>query len=174
MKNSIKLLFTILFGSIVTLTSCSKDEDYTMSNDQFVAEASSANMFEVAAGNLAVQKSTNTSVTAYGQHMVDDHGTAITEMMALATKKGWNIPTAMMQKHQDKINVMTALSGSAFDRQFATMMVTSHQETIALFEKASANNGVPDGDLRSMASAKLPTLRTHLQSAQQLQTQVGQ
>ena len=145
-----------------------------MANQDFVAQASSSNMFEIAAGNLAMQKSANANVTEYGNHMATDHGTAAAEMAAMANQKGWSVPANMMEKHQTKLNMLTSLSGTEFDKQYAAMMVASHQETIALFQQASSDMGVPDADLRSFAGGKLPTLNEHLQHAQELQTQVGQ
>ncbi|SDE96810.1 hypothetical protein SAMN05216464_111115 [Mucilaginibacter pineti] len=37
------------------------------------------------------------------------------------------------------------------------MMVTSHDETIALFQDATRDSGVPDADLHGFALGKLPT-----------------
>lgn len=145
-----------------------------MTDQDFVTRASSSNMFEIAAGNLTISNSTNSSVTAFGSHMVNDHGQAATEMMGLAHQKGWTIPTDMLEKDKANLSVLASLSGTAFDKQFAAMMVTSHQETISLFTSVAQNNGVPDADLRAFASGKLPTLKEHLQEAQTLQTQVNQ
>ncbi|WP_419699500.1 DUF4142 domain-containing protein [Mucilaginibacter sp. NFX135] len=144
-----------------------------MSNQDFVTQASSSNMFEIAAGNLALHNSTNANVKAFGNHMVTDHGQAATEMATLAAKKGWTVPTAMATKEQNNYNTLAGLSGTAFDKQFAMMMITSHQETIALFQNAAGNSGVPDADLRNFASGKLPTLKEHLTDSQTLQTQVS-
>lgn len=144
-----------------------------MNNQDFVTQASSGNMFEIAAGNLAVNQSTNANVKAFGNHMITDHGQTATEMAALAGKKGWTIPTTMSAKEQNNYDALAALTGTAFDKQFAQMMVTSHQETVALFQSAAGNNGVPDGDLQDFAAGKLPTLKGHLSDAQTLQAQVN-
>lgn len=164
----------MLLGAALA-TGCSKDDDeyYTISNQEFVTQASSSNMFEIAAGTMAVQKSTNADVKAFGQHMMTDHGTAATEMANLANQKGWTIPSSMLQKHQANLNTLSGLSGAAFDKQFADMMVMSHQETITLFDMADNDNGVPDADLRSFASGKLPTLKHHLEEATQLKAKVN-
>ena len=176
MKTTRKFLLALAFLGIVGLVaSCTKEDNnslFSMSNQDFITQAASSNLFEVAAGNLAVQKSGNANVKAYGEHMKTDHTQATTEMSTLANQKGWSIPTSMLKKHQDKIDALTALTGVEFDRQYAMMMVVSHQETIALFESAARDSGVPDYDLRIMAAGKLPTLKEHLQHAQQLQTQV--
>jgi putative membrane protein len=173
----LNFLIIALLGSALmfNLTSCSSDDDtnFTMTNQDFVTRASSSNMFEIEAGTLAVNKGANDAVKAFGQHMITDHGKTATEMTALVHDKNWTLPQAMLQEHQDKYNALSALSGAAFDKQFATMMVTSHQQTIMLFEQASSDTGVPDADLRAFAAGKLPTLRAHLEEAQALQTDVN-
>lgn len=176
MKTLTKIISCVAFAAIIaTLPSCKKDHDrYAMADQDFVTQASSGNMFEIAAGNLALHNSSNTDIQAYGNHMVTDHGKAATEMANLASSKGLTVPTAMLAKDQTNLNTLAGLSGAAFDRQFAAMMVTSHQQTIDLFNRAASDNGVPDADLRSFASGKLPTLNAHLQEAQQLQTKVSQ
>jgi putative membrane protein len=173
MKKTVFLILAVL-GTAVFIQSCKKDNNnnYVMANQDFVTQASSSNMFEIAAGNLAINKSTNSNVKAFGSHMTTDHGQAATEMAALASQKGWTIPTAMSVKDQNNYNTLAGLSGTAFDKQFALIMVTSHQETIALFQTAAGNSGVSDADLRSFAAGKLPTLKEHLADAKTLQTQV--
>lgn len=172
MKKTISILL-VLLGSAVIISSCRKnDVDYKMNNQDFVVQASSANMFEIGAGSLAVNKGINANVKSFGQHMVNDHSEAAASMATLASSKGWTIPTSMINKHQEMLNTLASLNGTAFDKQFAAMMVISHQETIALFESASQNNGVPDIDLRLFATQKLPTLRGHFTEAQTLTTQV--
>ncbi|PPL03085.1 DUF4142 domain-containing protein [Parapedobacter indicus] len=63
---------------------------------------------------------------------------------------------------------LTVLEGTAFDQDFARKMVLSHEEAVSLFERASGPDGVPDDDLREWAATKLPTLRTHLDDAHEL------
>jgi putative membrane protein len=174
MKTKTKILIglaTLVFISL--FASCKKDNNYQMANQGYVTQASSSNMFEIAAANLAIQIGVHADVKAFGNHMITDHGKAATEMSTLASQKGLSIPTTMLEKHQAKLNTLAGLSGTAFDKQYAAMMVASHMETITLFQEASSDIGVPDGDLRSFASAKLPTLTMHLEDAQKLQTTVG-
>jgi len=170
-------LVALLFLSVGSFTACKDDDDnneqYVMTNQDFVNSASSANSFEIASGALAVSKGVNADVKHYGEHMVTDHTTAGVEMKNLATQKGWTIPTALMQKEQQNLDKLNGLSGDAFDKEFVNIMVTSHQETVALFTTAASPMGVPDGDLRSMANGKLPTLQAHLQEAVALKAKVN-
>jgi putative membrane protein len=172
-----KICLAMLFVSAGALMSCKDDDDdneYVMSNQEFVTRASSSNNFEIAAGGLAVSKAENIDVKHYGEHMVADHTAAGLEMKNLASTKGWTVPDALQPKEQQNLAKLAALSGAAFDKEFAKIMVQSHQEAVALFETGSAPMGLPDPDLRAMASAKLPTLKTHLQEATELSAAVGQ
>ena len=172
-RKKIWLIFTLI-GLTVSIVSCKDDDDdYAMSNQEFVTKASSSNNFDVAAGGLAVTKGNSAVVTQYGQHMVADHGAAGMEMKNLASEKSWAISDQLQPKEQALIGVLTPLSGNAFDKEFARIMVDSHMDAVALFEKASASMGVPDQDLRNFASAKLPTLKAHLQKAIELKAAVN-
>ncbi len=173
----LNVLFTVMLCSIFSMafTSCSDDDDenFSMSNQDFVTRASSSNMLEIAAGGLAVNQGSNANVKAYGQHMVADHSKAATEMQAVIKNKDLTMPSSMLEEHQQMLNSLKDLTGEAFDKRFAAMMVTSHQQTINLFEQAADDEGVPDNDLRSFASGKLPTLKAHLEEAEDLQAEVN-
>lgn len=159
-----------------TFNACTKDDgeqQYAMSNQDFVTTASSSNNFEVLAGGLAITKAGNAEVKSYGQHMVTDHTAAGTEMKNLASAKGWTVPETLQAKEQQNLDKLNGLNGVAFDREFVNIMVLSHQDAVSLFETAANNMGVPDADLRSMASAKLPTLKQHLQHATELKLKVN-
>ncbi|MEJ0090933.1 MAG: DUF4142 domain-containing protein [Limisphaerales bacterium] len=64
-----------------------------------------------------------------------------------------------------------ALSGPQFDRAFISHMITGHEKAISKFETASAN--LQDPELKKYANKTLPTLRKHLEMAQELQTKIG-
>lgn len=166
----------MICGSLM-LTSCKDKDDnwnYSLNNQDFVNRAASSNNLEVAAGTLARDRGVSDAVRHYGEHMVTDHSAAGQELKALAAGKGWSVPEELAAKERASLDRLNTFTGAAFDREFANLMVNSHQEAVALFETASANNGVPDGDLRQWAGGKLPTLKKHLQEAQALQGTVGQ
>lgn len=168
-------LALLLILSATVFTSCKDDDDqeFAMSNQEFVTRASSSNKFEIAAGAMAVNNASNVEVKHYGEHMVTDHTAAAVEMQNLASNKGWAIPEALQPKEQTNLNKLSGLTGAAFDKEFVNIMVLSHQDAVALFETGASATGVRDADLRAMASAKLPTLKEHLQHAIELKAQVN-
>lgn len=144
-----------------------------MNNQNFVTQASSSNNFEIVAGSLAITKGTSSDVRSYGQHMVTEHTAVGTEMIYLAQSKGWTIPTALQVKEQTNLNTLNNAGTATFDKEFARIMVESHQDAIDLFTTASSKAGVPDADLRNFAATKLPALKAHLADAVNLQTAVN-
>jgi putative membrane protein len=170
----LKITMMALLGSVLFLQACKKDNDNnnnTLDKTSFVMQASSSNMFEIQAGQMAMQKGMNDAVKAYGQHMVADHTKAANEMKVIAQSKGITVSDQLMDKQQQQLNILAPLTGANFDKAFAALMIQSHQETIVLFTNAASN--VNDNDLKSFAKAKLPTLRDHLEDAQDLNETVN-
>jgi putative membrane protein len=73
-----------------------------------------------------------------------------------------------MQQTQQKLE---RVSGPAFDRAYLEEMVKHHQKDIEEFERASRSD---NQQVRAFAERTLPTLRQHLEQAQQLQQSQGQ
>ncbi|WP_285008497.1 DUF4142 domain-containing protein [Pedobacter faecalis] len=170
--------FTMLFAAalaVFSLSSCKDDDDndFAMSNQDFVTKASSSNMFEIQAGALAIERGSNPAVKAYGEMMVEEHTAVGDELHSLASQKEWGVPEKILTKEQDLMDMLTPLTGAEFDREFARIMVLSHSDAVGLFTTASAEMGVADGDLRNWAGAKLPALKLHLQHATELQAVVA-
>jgi putative membrane protein len=131
---------------------------------KFVKTAASGGMEEVELGKLAASKASDPDVKNFGQKMVDDHSKANDQLKQIASQKGVTLPTGLnnMQKH-DKAK-LEKLSGAAFDSSYISMMVKDHKKDVADFQKES--NGGKDSDVKSFASATLPTLQDHLKMAQ--------
>jgi len=137
----------------------------------FMTKAAIGGMEEVELGRMAAQKGASNDVKQFGQRMVDDHSRAGSELMSLASQKNVTLPTTLDQQHQDDVDRLTKLSGAAFDREYMTMMVKDHTEDVAEFERESASGS--DTDVRAWAGRTVPTLRQHLQMAQETATKVG-
>jgi putative membrane protein len=142
---------------------------YTSDAD-FVAKAASGGMLEVELGKIAAQKASNADVKKFGQHMVDDHSKANTELKSLAGKKKWTFPVKMKMEHQIAYDKISKLSGAAFDRDYMAQMVLDHTSTVAEFEQATQK--ATDADLKAFASKTTPTLRMHLDMARQTNDKV--
>src|SRR5690606_27140709 len=136
----------------------------------FAVKAADGGLAEVSAGQLAVKNASNQDVNDFGQMMIDDHSKANEELKALASQKGITLPTATSDEKTNDLQKLSEKTGADFDKAFMDQMVKDHKKTIDLFEKAEKN--AKDADIRAFAQKTLPTLRSHLDRAQQLQDQL--
>jgi putative membrane protein len=140
------------------------------SDAEFVAMAASGGMMEVELGKVAAQKASNAEVKKYGQQMVTDHGKANDELKSLASKKNWVRPANMLPDHQATFDRISKLSGKDFDRDYMAQMVLDHETDVAMFEQATQK--ATDTDLKAWTSKTLPTLRSHLDMARNINSKV--
>ncbi|MEO8381869.1 MAG: DUF4142 domain-containing protein, partial [Acidobacteriota bacterium] len=124
---------------------------------EFLSKAGMGGLFEVQAGNLALQKASNAGVKAFGQRMVTDHSAANAELAQLATVKGTALPTEIDGEPQQMFEHLSSLSGAEFDKAYMTHMTEDHQKDVAEFEKAATS--ATDADVKAWAGKTLPTLR---------------
>jgi putative membrane protein len=169
-------------------------DQLTDSDRTFVMNAADGGMFEVMAGQLAIKMDSmmvdsmatdsmamdsmgtgtatgmgldSAGIRSFARMMVTDHSKANNDLKTLAAKKSVTLPTTLSTAKQQKLDSLNAMSGSAFNRAYIKMMVSSHQETVDMFQKESDSES--DADLKSFVSTWLPTFKTHLQHAQMLQ-----
>ena len=136
----------------------------------FVKEAAAGGVAEVDRGKLAQEKASNAQVKQFGSRMVQDHSKANDELKQVAGVKGVQLPAGPDAKAQAEMKKMQGLSGSAFDKHYMDHMVADHKQDIAAFEK-EAKSG-KDPEVKAFAEKSLPTLKEHLQLAQQAQAAV--
>jgi putative membrane protein len=128
-------------------------------------DMATANMNEIAAGKLAVSKSQNPDVKAFAQQMIDDHGSSLTEVQALAQTKGVTLPTEPDAKHKAMAAKLEKLSGPDFDKEYMKNGgLADHKTVHALLMKDQ--KAAKDPDVKALATKILPVVEQHLKSAQ--------
>lgn len=138
----------------------------TPEDKEFVVKAGMGGLYEVQAGNLALQKAQSAGVKAFAQRMVTDHGTANTELAQLATAKGLALPTELDGEMESAVEHLAMLSGAEFDKAYMQHMVPDHEKTVADFDRASTT--ATDADLKGWAAKTLPILQEHLRMAKEV------
>ena len=133
---------------------------------EFVNKAAVSNLFEIQSSQLAQQKSQNNRVREFAQRMVQDHTAAGDRLKAAA--QGQNVPNNLDQQHASALQRMQGASGPDFDRRYVQHQLTGHEETVALFDQFAQSGDHPQ--LKQFAQQTLPSLREHLQMAQQLRS----
>lgn len=134
---------------------------------EFFDAAASANMLEVEASKLALQRAESPEVKTFAEQMVKDHTKAAEELKALAQKKGVTVPTAMMTRHQAMYDELKdEKTAKEFEEAYGEAMVASHKEAVTLFDEV-ADDG-KDAEVKTFAAKMLPKLQSHGGMAKEL------
>ena len=134
--------------------------------DEFLKKVSQSNRAEIELGQMALAKSSNAQVKTFAQMLMDDHAKTNAEVTAMAQTKKITLPLdiAAAQKAAS-LQLERTAAGAAFDRAFATTMVTNHANGVREFEMATKST---DPEVKTFATKTLPTLRHHLAEARKL------
>lgn len=141
----------------------------TSSDKEFMENASRGGKTESQLGNVAIMKSQNEEIKAFGQKMINDHSKANSELSDLAKQRGVELPTMSLEQTQ-RMSDLAQLSGTTFDKAYIKEMIADHEQAIADFQK-QANTGT-DAEVKKFAADNLPTLKMHLEMIKALQSKI--
>lgn len=193
-----------------------------LSPQTFVSRATNANMLEIEASRVALERTQNAQVREYAQRMVNDHTKVGAQMQELAPQLNVTVPQSLDAPMQGQVQTLRTADAAGFDRAYVDLMVSSHRDAVELFTQAAgsqaagarsgtaatgaggargaagggttgsattpggATGGAGGGgqtaesgasqlpqQLQQFAANTLPTLRQHLEQAQQLQGRIS-
>ena len=137
----------------------------------FVKKAAEGGIAEVALAKLAQEKASNADVKSFAAKLEKDHSQANDGLKDVASKKNITLATAPAKNHQALHDKLAKLSGAEFDKAYVAAMVDDHQKDVREFSRVASSNG--DADVKAFATKTLPTLKEHLQQAQDLSKALG-
>jgi putative membrane protein len=173
MKRSIILLSCVLFtGPALAQSAGEKTGVNSMlgispTTADFVKEVAISDMFEIQSSQLAQDKG-NAAEKTFASQMVTDHTKTSTELKELVSigKVKADVPTALDSSSQSKLDKLKGESGKDFNSDFDSDQVNGHKDAVSLFERYA--KGGDNSDLKDWAGKTLPTLRHHLEMAENL------
>jgi len=137
----------------------------------FIKEAAMGGQMEVQMGQLGQQNAQNAEVKSLAAALVRDHTEANQKLQQLAQQKGITLEQSSDAKHQKHLESLQSKSGAEFDKAFVTEAIRDHKKDIAQFEKCQKEE--KDADVKAFIDQTLPTLRNHLQMAQNAARAIG-
>jgi putative membrane protein len=132
-------------------------------SEAFVKKAIEGNYAEVSMGDLAQKNGQSEGVKSFGKMLSTDHAAANQKALDTAKGMGMSPPSGPNAKQKADYDKMSKMSGTDFDKMFATHMIEDHQKDIAEYKKASKMK-----DAREYASGQIDTLQKHLDAAKSL------
>lgn len=137
----------------------------SVSTSAFVQNAARSDMYEIQAGNLALQKSQNAQIKAFAQKMVHDH-TMTSQAMMAALPSGVHAPTGLDKRRQGLLDDLKNSAPGEFDKRYAMQQTKAHEEALTLMRGYAAHGG--NAKLKQLASQTVPMIEMHLQMAKML------
>jgi putative membrane protein len=160
MKRVNLLLATAVSVTLSFPTASAKD----IGSETFLKKAIEGNYAEISMGELAQKNGQSDDVKSYGKMLSADHDVANQKAIDAAKVMGMNPPTGPDAKQKADYEKMSKMSGAAFDKMFASHMVSDHQKDIAEYKKEAEMKDAGG----EYASGQIDTLQKHLESAKSL------
>ena len=131
----------------------------------FITRAMQTNLAEVQVGKLAQEKGASQQAKSLGQMLTNDHQANQQKAERIAKQIGVTPPTSPGAMQKSDYDRLSKLSGAAFDRRFAAMMVEGHRKAISEFRREARMKDA----VGEYAKQTLPTLEKHLREAERLE-----
>lgn len=147
-----------------------------MTDANIVAVLDAANRADSAGGAVAVKKATRPDVRAYAKLMMGEHhalrvqGQQLAKQLGVEPKPPERDPLAPYVASEMKA-LQTTPKGAEFDQTYIDNEVTIHQAVLDFANQARVTTQTPQ--LRELIEKAIPTIRKHLEQAQNIQKQLA-
>lgn len=134
-------------------TAAPLDEHYLMNGIE-------GDHFEVQGGVIALGKGHCPAVMRLAKRLKSDHSKSLVDATKLARQLGVAVPKAPSPSMQWELSQVGAMTGTAFDKAYATLEMKDHVEDIQNTTEEISKGQT--ADVRAAARKELPMLRVHL------------
>jgi putative membrane protein len=133
----------------------------------FVKEAATSDMLEIAAAKIAQEKG-NAEEKKFAAQMVTDHTKTSADIKGLVSSGDVkaDIPSALGDASQKKLDKLRDTKPEDFASQYDPMQVSAHKDAVSLFERYAKGGDNPK--LKDWAGKTLPALQHHLAMAEDM------
>jgi putative membrane protein len=145
----------------------------TLTDEQILQVAHSADLGEIEQGTLALTKAKDARVKKLAKMMVSDHTAADTKGMALGKKNNLTpaaspVSTSLESDAQAATSTLKSATGADFDKAYVDAQVKEHQAVLDTIDQKLAP-AAKNADLKAFLADVRPKIATHLQHAEDLQ-----
>jgi len=142
--------------------------EMTTSLKGFVDAAAVSDMYEVEAGKIALQRSSDAGVKGFAQKMITAHTGTTDTLKATLTKINSTVtpPSTLDNRHQGMIDELRGAKAEDFDGRYLAQQVDAHNEALVLM-RGYAKDG-DTKEVKSFANKTQKAVQMHLDMAQKL------
>jgi putative membrane protein len=141
--------------------------EMTHSTKGFATAAAISDMYEVAAGKIALQRSSSADIKDFAQKMVDAH-TATTAKLKPLLPPDITPPPHVDNRRQGMLDDLKGAKAADFDHRYTVQQVAAHKEADILM-RGYAKDG-DNAAIKPFAATTDKAVKMHLSMAQELST----
>ncbi|MEU8674713.1 DUF4142 domain-containing protein [Streptomyces sp. NPDC048560] len=126
----------------------------------FLVKVRLAGLWELPAGQQAIQRAPSEATKAAGDHLVVGHTDLDRRARDVAAKLGMELPNQPTAQQQAWLQELTAASGEEYERKFANILRAAHGKVFALI--AQVRHTTRNSLIRQLASDANQTVLDHI------------
>lgn len=136
----------------------------------FVAKAAAGDMFQIEAGKIALQRSTNPQVKEFAQMMIDAHTQTTADLKAAIAASGLAItpPTLLPDDKTTALADLRAVDAKDFDKKYLDGQIDVHQASLDLVSRYAQSGD--NAQIKAAATTLQPLVQDHLDRARALRS----
>jgi putative membrane protein len=157
----------VLAQSVGERTGINSALGITPSTQDFVKEAATSDMLEIAAAKVAQDKG-NAKEKKFAEQMITDHTKSSSDLKGMVGSGDVkaDIPANLDDSSQKKLDKLRETRDQVFASEYDPMQVSVHKDAVSLFERYA--KGGEDPKLKDWAGKTLPALQHHLEMAEEM------
>ena len=129
----------------------------------FLVDIAQSNLGEVAAANLALQRSDDPLVKSFAQKMIDEHADAQQNVETYAKGVDFTLPVTPAPADAAVAAHLQTLHGHTFDVAYLTAQEAGHRRAVGVTRDEIVHG--TQADVAGLARLLLPTIEQHLELA---------
>jgi putative membrane protein len=140
---------------------------HTIDLKKYVEDAAGADLFEVKASQLALQRSQDPAIREFAQHMVSEHTDSTNKLKVELDKAKLEIepPKALDPEKQAMLDKLMNVGMEDFNKLYMTTLIAGHQEALDM-HAAFAKTGTDS--FRAFARTMTTHTKDHLDQAKRI------
>jgi putative membrane protein len=142
----------------------------TLSTEQFIEQLSIASAKEINLSKLARKKTKESKVREYAVKVMDASILVYSDLKPFADARNVKLADSSTFVPDQLIAVLTKSADKNFDRQYLSISIEDHNQTIALLEKGT---GFGDTTIVAFANKQLSVFRKNLEEAKYLSKNIN-
>lgn len=148
-----------------------RSDTLNQSEKRFLDFAAQVNQSEIQGGLDAEKKADALAVRAFARLMVLDHMELESQLAAIATENGVELPNEPSEQAKEQMATLQKLNGAKFDAQYMQHMVQGHEQAVQKFKAESGE--AQSRPVEAVVSATLPLIEQHLALAQAVLSEIN-